>query len=208
MYHGASMSHDPAGEPLLVVCSVTDVAGKPVPGVKIDIWETDSSGKYDVQHEGRSEPDGRCVMRSDEEGLFHFKAIVPVPYPIPNDGPVGQLLKKLGRHCWRPSHMHFMFEKPGYDHLITALYLRGDPYETSDAVFGVKESLIVDLGEVGKEMAEKYKVKEGTKLLEYGFVLVSEEESAGLRAEKSKAALEALGRRVKIVDGLPVPDVD
>jgi protocatechuate 3,4-dioxygenase beta subunit len=147
-------------------------------------------------------------MRSNEEGLFHFKAIVPVPYPIPNDGPVGQLLKKLRRHCWRPSHMHFMFEKPGFDHLITALYLRGDPYETSDAVFGVKESLIVDLGKVRKEMAEKYGVKEGTRLLEYAFVLVTEEESKRLREERSKKALEALGRRVKIVDGLPVPDVD
>jgi protocatechuate 3,4-dioxygenase beta subunit len=202
------MSHDENGEPLLVVCTVKDVEGKAIPGVKIDIWETDSSGKYDVQHAGREQPDGRCVMRSNEEGLFHFKAIVPVPYPIPNDGPVGQLLKKLRRHCWRPSHMHFMFEKPGFDHLITALYLRGDPYETSDAVFGVKESLIVDLGKVRKEMAEKYGVKEGTRLLEYAFVLVTEEESKRLREERSKKALEALGRRVKIVDGLPVPDVD
>lgn len=205
---GAAISHDAAGTPLLVVCTVKDVDGNAIPGAKIDIWETDSSGKYDVQHAGREEPDGRCVMRSDDKGDFHFKAIVPVPYPIPNDGPVGQLLTKLARHCWRPSHMHFMFEKPGYDHLITALYLRGDPYETSDAVFGVKESLIVDLGTVDKDMAEKYGVEEGGKLLTYDFVLVSEEESAKLRAEKSTEALERLGRRVKIVEGLPVPDVD
>ncbi|ETN46166.1 uncharacterized protein HMPREF1541_00350 [Cyphellophora europaea CBS 101466] len=206
--HGDNMSHDPAGEPLLVLCTVKDVSGAPIPGAKIDIWETDSSGKYDVQHADRAEPDGRCVMRSDTDGNFWFKAIVPVPYPIPNDGPVGQLLQRLQRHCWRPSHMHFMFEKPGYDHLITALYLRGDPYETSDAVFGVKESLIIDLGVVGKEEIEKYGVKEGTKLLKYDFVLVGEEESKKLREERSKEALEKLGRRVKIVEGLPVPDVD
>jgi hypothetical protein len=89
-----------------------------------------------------------------------------------------------------------------------ALYLRNDPYESSDAVFGVKETLIVDLGKVDKETAEKYGVKEGSKLLTYDFVLVSEEESSNLRAQRSKEALEKLGRRVKIVEGLPVPDVD
>lgn len=119
MAHGDLMSHDKNGAPLLVLCSVKDVSGAPVPGVKIDIWETDSAGFYDVQHSDRDGPDGRCVMRTAEDGTFWFKAIVPVPYPIPHDGPVGQLLKRLGRHCMRPAHMHFMFEKPGYDHLIT-----------------------------------------------------------------------------------------
>jgi protocatechuate 3,4-dioxygenase beta subunit len=208
MTHGDEISHDQQGEPLLVLCTVKDTKGNGIKGVKIDIWETDSSGHYDVQLPGRSEPDGRCVMRSDEKGDFWFKAIVPVPYPIPNDGPVGKLLEKLGRHCWRPSHMHFMFEKPEFDHLITALYLRGDPYETSDAVFGVKESLIVDLGTVSKEQAEKYGVKEGSKLLTYDFVLVSDEESKALRERNSKDALAKLGRKVKLIDGLPVPDVD
>ena len=138
------MSHDPQGEPCLVLCTIKDSHGKPVSDVKIDIWETDSSGQYDVQYADREGPDGRCVMRSDEDGIFWFKAIKPVPYPIPHDGPVGKLLEKLQRHPFRPAHMHFMFEKPGYDHLITALYIRGDPYETSDAVFGVKETLLVD----------------------------------------------------------------
>ena len=119
MSNGDLMSKDDKGEPLLVLCNVKDVHGKPVSGVKIDIWETDSSGHYDVQHADRDGPDGRCVMTSDDEGVFWFKAIVPVPYPIPHDGPVGQLLKKLGRHPMRPAHMHFMFEKSGYDHLIT-----------------------------------------------------------------------------------------
>ena len=116
---GDSMSHDPKGEPLLVVCTLRDLQGRPVEDVKIDIWETDSTGHYDVQYAGREGPDGRCIMRSDREGVFWFKAITPVPYPIPHDGPVGKLLKKLHRHPYRPSHMHFMFEKEGYDHLIT-----------------------------------------------------------------------------------------
>jgi protocatechuate 3,4-dioxygenase beta subunit len=122
MAAGESMSHDPKGEPLLVVCTLRDTEGRPVEGVKIDIWETDSSGHYDVQYAGREGPDGRCIMRSGSDGVFWFKAITPVPYPIPHDGPVGRLLKKLHRHPYRPSHMHFMFEKEGYDHLITWVF--------------------------------------------------------------------------------------
>ena len=119
MANGSAMSHDPEGEPCLVVCTVKDVHGVPIPDVKIDIWETDSTGHYDVQHADRDGPDGRCIMKSDAEGVFWFKAIKPVSYPIPHDGPVGKLLKLLHRHPWRPAHMHFMFEKEGWDHLIT-----------------------------------------------------------------------------------------
>ncbi len=91
---------------------------------------------------------------------------------------------------------------------ISALYLKNDPYENSDAVFGVKTPLIVELGKVDKATAEKYGVPEGIALMTYDFVLVTEKESAQLREENSRKALEKLGRRVKIVDGLPVPEVD
>jgi protocatechuate 3,4-dioxygenase beta subunit len=196
----------------------------------VDIWETDSKGFYDVQYADRQEPDGRVVMQSDDEGNFWFNAIVPVPYPIPHDGPIGKLLKLLKRHPYRPSHMHFMFDKPGFDHLITyvpdfcrprldsirsqantlnrALYLRGDPYETSDAVFGVKETLVVDLKTVSSSQAKEYGVAEGCRLLTYDFVLVSDEEARSLREKEAMAAMEKLGRRMKLVEGLPVPDVD
>ncbi|TVY86928.1 Hydroxyquinol 1,2-dioxygenase, partial [Lachnellula willkommii] len=206
--NGASMSSDPEGEPCLVVCTVSDQAGTPIADVKIDIWETDSSGHYDVQYADLQSPDGRCVMKSDENGMFYFKAIVPVPYPIPHDGPVGQLLKLLKRHPWRPAHMHFMFEKEGWDHLITALYIRNDPYETSDAVFGVKQSLVVDFTTVDAATAKKYGVKEGTKLLKHDFVLVGKEETMKLRDENALKAMEMLGRKVKLIDHLPVPDLD
>ncbi|KAK2628101.1 hypothetical protein QTJ16_002747 [Diplocarpon rosae] len=208
MANGSLMSQDKEGEPCLVVCTVKDVNGKPIEDVKVDIWETDSSGRYDVQHADRNGPDGRCVMRSDAEGVFWFKAIVPVPYPIPHDGPVGQLLKLLKRHPWRPAHMHFMFEKPGWDHLITALYMRGDPYETSDAVFGVKQSLIVDFTAADAKTSKEYGVKEGSKVLKHDFVLVDEKETERLRDENSLKALKALGRRVKLLNHLPVPDLD
>ena len=149
---------------------------------------------------------------------------MPVPYPIPNDGPVGRLLGKLKRHPYRPSHMHFMFKKPGYDRLITlssfsklqkivtdnvdsALYLRGDPYESSDAVFGVKESLIVSLGLVSdiEGLAEKYDLPPSTKLLKHDFVLITEEESDQLRAENAWVEARKQGG-LTVRDSLLVPE--
>ncbi|KIX98489.1 uncharacterized protein Z520_05790 [Fonsecaea multimorphosa CBS 102226] len=204
--NGDTVSHDPEGEPCLVISTIKDTSGRPLEGVKVDVWETDSKGFYDVQYKDRQGPDQRAVLRSDKDGTVWFKAIVPVPYPIPHDGPVGKLLLRLKRHWYRPSHMHFMFEKKGYDHLITALYLRGDPYESSDAVFGVKESLVVDLTTVTKEQAEKYAVKEGTKLLAYDFVLVEDHEMRKLRDQNALTALA--GTKLKLLNGLPVPDID
>ncbi|KAF5584050.1 hydroxyquinol-1 2-dioxygenase [Fusarium subglutinans] len=206
---GSLISQDSEGEPLLVLCTLKDANGSPIPRAKIDVWETDSKGFYDVQHADRTGPDGRAVLTSDDNGDFWFKAIVPVPYPIPHDGPVGKLLTVLGRHCYRPSHMHFMFKKDGYDPLITALYLKDDPYETTDAVFGVKDSLIVNIKKVDdEEMANKYGVKIGSALMTYDFVLVSDEAAAKLRREKAEEAMAKLGRKFRFIDDLPVPDVD
>ncbi|KAI1936674.1 hypothetical protein LOZ52_006748 [Ophidiomyces ophidiicola] len=206
---GDQLSHDPEGEPLLVTCTVTDTSGNPIEGVKVDIWETDSTGHYDVQHPNRTKPDGRGVLHSDAQGAFWFKAIKPVPYPIPHDGPVGKMLTLLKRHPYRPAHMHFMFEKPGFDHLISSLFLRGDPFESSDAVFGVKSSLVVDTTTVtDPEMAAKYGVPLETALITHDFVLVSEEDTKNLRDKNSTEALSKLGQKVRIVNGLPVPDLD
>ncbi|KAI0204317.1 dioxygenase [Astrocystis sublimbata] len=206
--NGASMSSDPKGEPLLCICTVKDVNGKPVEGAKIDIWETDSSGHYDVQHSDRNEPTERCVMLSDAKGNFWFKCILPVSYPIPHDGPVGKLLEKLNRHCWRPAHLHFMFEKEGWDHLVTALYMRGDPYESSDAVFGVKKSLIVEPQKIDAATAQEYGVPEGSWILKHDFVLTTKEETENLRDQLAIEALKQLGLNLKLVDHLPVPDLD
>ncbi|KAI5255280.1 aromatic compound dioxygenase [Aureobasidium subglaciale] len=207
--HGGHISQDPDGEPLLVVCTVKDVDGKPITDAKIDVWETDSKGFYDVQHADRTGPDGRAVLTSDEKGDFWFKAILPVPYPIPHDGPVGKLLGKLNRHPYRPSHMHFMFDKAGFDPLITALYLKNDPYETTDAVFGVKQSLIVEVGKVEREeQTRKYGVEVGTSLMTYDFVLVADQAARELRRSKAKEAMVSQGRKVRFIDDLPVPDVD
>jgi protocatechuate 3,4-dioxygenase beta subunit len=98
--HGDSISHDPQGEACLVVCTVKDTSGGPIPGVKIDIWETDSTGHYDVQYPGRDQPDGRAVIKSDESGDFWFNAIVPVPYPIPHDVCTYRLNYKPTMQIW------------------------------------------------------------------------------------------------------------
>jgi protocatechuate 3,4-dioxygenase beta subunit len=119
---GSSMTSDPAGEPMLAVCTVKDARGRPVPGVTVDIWETDSSGHYDVQHADRDAPSERCVMVTDDQGRFCFRGLKPVSYPIPHDGPVGRLLQLLKRHCWRPAHVHFMFGKDGWDRLVTLVW--------------------------------------------------------------------------------------
>ncbi|KAI0875287.1 dioxygenase [Hypoxylon argillaceum] len=206
--HGANMSSDPKGEPLLCICTVKDSNGNPVEDVKIDIWETDSSGHYDVQHSDRNEPTERCVMASDVSGGFWFKCILPVSYPIPHDGPVGKLLGKLNRHPWRPAHLHFMFEKGGWDHLITALYIRGDPYETSDAVFGVKKSLIVEPQKIDSATAKEYGVPEGSWILKHDFVLTTDKETENLRDQLAHEALRKLGLNLTLIDHLPVPDLD
>ncbi|KAK3681249.1 Intradiol ring-cleavage dioxygenase [Podospora appendiculata] len=211
---GTQISKDENGEPLLVICTVKDTNGRPIDDVMVDIWETDSGGFYDVQHADKDGPDGRCAMRSGEDGVFWFKAIKPVSYPIPHDGPVGKFLMGVHRHPYRPAHMHFMFDKPGFDKLTTAVYDRIDPYITSDAVFGVKDSLVVDFLPLDAATAAQHLTEEEQKnlsawsLLKYDFVLVSEKEAAGLRDANSLAALEALGKRMKVYNGLPVPDVD
>ncbi|KAL5324755.1 hypothetical protein ACEPPN_005871 [Leptodophora sp. 'Broadleaf-Isolate-01'] len=89
---GEKISHDSDGERLLVVCSVKDTRGRPLPGVEVDVWETDSKGFYDVQYSDRTVPDGRAIVTSDENGVVVFEAIVPVPYPIPSDGVMARAL--------------------------------------------------------------------------------------------------------------------
>ena len=205
---GGTLSHDADGEPLLALCTVKNLHGEPLEGVSVDIWETDSHGFYDVQDPSYNGPDGRAILTSNERGNFWYKAIVPVPYPIPSDGPVGKLLGRLGRHCYRPAHMHFLLKKEGMEDLVTALYLKGDKYEYSDAVFGVKSTLVIDLDAADAALSKEYGVKEGCKVLRYNFVMVEKDVAKSLRREHAEEAMKAQGREVEWVDGLPVPALD
>ncbi|KAF3919044.1 hypothetical protein ABW21_db0201883 [Orbilia brochopaga] len=204
---GESICSPGKGESMLVLCTVKDTAGNALEGVTVDVWETDDTGRYDTQYPGRTAPDCRGILTSGKDG-FWFKCVKPVPYPIPSDGPVGKMLEKLHRHCYRPAHLHFKCKKDGYDELITALYIRGDPYETSDAVFGVKSSLVTDIDSItDPAMAQKYGMKVGDHLLRWDFVLITELESQDLKLRLAKEALTKLGSTAKLEGGLPVADI-
>ena len=140
---GRDISPGMPGEPLFVEGSVSAVGGGPLPGATIDVWHSDKDGYYDVQHydEGGATT-MRARFRADASGRFWFWTIVPSFYPIPDDGPVGDMLRAQGRHPFRPAHVHFMISAPGYETLVTHVFIDGDKYLDSDVVFGVKDSLI------------------------------------------------------------------
>ncbi len=130
------------GVPAYVHGRVLDVDGKPIVGAELDVWQNDAEGFYDVQRPGASYARGKFT--TDAEGRFGFRTIRPVSYPIPTDGPVGKMLLGMGRHPYRPAHVHTKVSAPGYEPIITHLFVQGDPYLGSDAVFGVKDSLVVE----------------------------------------------------------------
>ncbi|KAJ5692636.1 hypothetical protein N7462_002059, partial [Penicillium macrosclerotiorum] len=132
------------GEPTMVRGFVRDTDGNPIPKALIDVWETDGNGVYDLEYAGSQDPNCRGKVLTDTRGHFLFKCVKPVAYPISNDGPVGELLRKLKRHWYRPAHMHFMVIHPDYTKLVTALYSCDSDFVESDTVFGVKKSLIVE----------------------------------------------------------------
>lgn len=140
---GDTISLDGKGESCLYSGKVLDLNGGPIEGACVDVWSDNAEGFYDVQQPGvqpRWNNRGRFVTGKD--GAYHFVGIKPVSYPIPDDGPVGHLLEQLGRHPYRPAHMHYLITAPGYHKLVTHTFVGGDDYLHSDAVFGVKGSLI------------------------------------------------------------------
>lgn len=143
--NGANICLDGKGEPLAVRGRVLDTEGNPVPGATVDVWQTNDDGFYDVQQKGIQPPMNlRGVFTTDADGAYSFRSVKPRFYPIPDDGPVGQLLRALGRGPNRPAHIHFRVDAPGFDPLVTHVFTPDCPYLEIDAVFGVKESLIGD----------------------------------------------------------------
>ena len=134
---------DEDGEPLVMKGCVADASGKPIVGATVEVWQAAPNQLYDVQDENQPHGHLRATFTTDERGEYAFQTILPVSYPIPDDGPAGQLLRGLGRHPFRPAHIHFMISAPSYRKLVTHLFLAGDKYLDSDAVFGVKPSLVV-----------------------------------------------------------------
>ncbi|MFF0147542.1 alcohol dehydrogenase class IV [Amycolatopsis sulphurea] len=144
---GANLADGLPGTPLWTDVRVTDTAGTPVAEATVDVWQSNEDGFYDVQLPDVDGPVLRARFRTDPQGRLRFRTILPSPYPIPDDGPVGRMLAETRRHPFRAPHLHFMIAKPGYRTLVTQLFVRGGEYLGSDTVFGVKDGLIVDFAE-------------------------------------------------------------
>ncbi len=129
-------------EPTFVTGRVTDPAGKPLEGALLDIWQTAEDGLYDLQHPDFKEFNLRGKFLTDKEGRYAFRTVMPRSYGIPIGGPVGRMFKALGRHHFRPAHIHFKVSADGYVPLTTMIFPEGADYLDSDAVFGVKGSLV------------------------------------------------------------------
>ena len=143
---GTNISLDGKGESCLFSGILRDIDGNPVEGAKIDVWCDNADGYYDVQQPDiQPQWNNRGVFITGADGIYSFRGIRPVAYPIPDDGPVGQMLAALGRHPNRPAHMHFLVSAPGYQTVVTHTFVQGDEWLTSDAVFGVKASLIASM---------------------------------------------------------------
>ncbi|OMQ14762.1 6-chlorohydroxyquinol-1,2-dioxygenase [Modestobacter sp. VKM Ac-2676] len=146
---GADIALDGKGTPCLVSGRVTGPEGEALAGATVDVWQTNEDGFYDVQQPGVQPPGNlRGLFTTDDDGGFWFRSVVPRFYPIPDDGPVGQLLAAAARHPYRPAHLHFIAAAPGYRPVTTHVFVAESPYLDSDAVFGVKESLVRDVLEV------------------------------------------------------------
>jgi protocatechuate 3,4-dioxygenase beta subunit len=171
---GATISQDGRGEPVVVTGRVLSTQGTPIPGALLDVWETDENGLYEQQDPEQPDMNLRGKFRTDSEGRYCFTGIKPVSYAIPDDGPVGQLLQALERHPFRPAHIHLLISADGFAPLTTHLFVKGDPYLDSDAVFGTKDSLIVDFIRHDWEAeAAQYHVTIPFYKVEYDFALKS-----------------------------------
>ena len=158
--NGANISLDGKGEPMVVRGRVTDVDGRPIDGALLDVWQANDDGFYDVQQKG-VQPDMnlRGIFTTGADGRYSFRSAKPRYYPIPDDGPVGKMLAAVGRHPYRPAHVHFIVGAKGFQPIVTHYFVTGDPYLETDAVFGVRESLIVEFR----------RVDDPAKIKEHGF---------------------------------------
>lgn len=142
--NGADVASGASGRPCVVRGHVRGLDGEAIAGARLEVWQADDEGLYDVQKPGLDHAQGRGVLHTRADGSFDFRSIVAEAYPIPTDGPVGRMLEACGRSPWRPAHLHFMIKAAGYQALITHVFRRGDQYLQADPVFGVRPSLVAD----------------------------------------------------------------
>jgi hydroxyquinol 1,2-dioxygenase len=139
---GSNLAEGVKGEPAFYSGRVLSEDGRPIGNAMLDIWSGDGEGNYDMQIPGETGMKARGRIRTDAEGRYWFRSIKPTFYPVPTDGPVGRMLRKMGRHPYRPGHIHMIVSAPGHLPVTTHLFVAGSEYLDSDAVFGMKESLV------------------------------------------------------------------
>ena len=194
---GADIALDGKGTPCLVSGRVTGPDGEPLAGATVDVWQTNEDGFYDVQQPD-VQPAGnlRGLFTTDGEGRFWFRSVVPRFYPIPDDGPVGQLLAATARHPFRPAHLHFIAAAPGYRPVTTHVFVADSPYLDSDAVFGVKQSLVREVPEVDDpDRAAEVGLANPFRTLTFDLVL--------LRADQAPPAAQPAEVQPTLVRGAP-----
>jgi len=192
---GGNIAHlDKTGTPTLVGGRVLDLDGKPIAGALLDVWQAQSSGLYDSQDENLTDLHMRGKFRTDADGRYLIRTVLPVNYPIPSDGPVGRMLRATGRHPWRPAHIHFVVSADGYEPVTTHIFDRTDEYLDSDAVFAVKDSLICDFARNARAGGEAARlgIEPPYYTTEFDFRLkAAEQGSTVLDAQRRLAALGA-----------------
>lgn len=184
---------DTTGENLFFAATIKNTKGEGIKGATIDVWQADGDGVYDVQEIEKQGTNDRARIHAEDSGYFSYRGILPTAYPIPSDGPVGEMLHLLGRHPHRSSHLHFLLKAPGYDELTTALYPAHSPFLGTDPVFATKKSLICDVkpetdpkrwAEMGYKRDE---VRNGRVWVwKYDFVLASQDEVRELKELQRK----------------------
>ncbi|MCA1217426.1 dioxygenase family protein [Streptomyces sp. 8L] len=170
---GADIAQDHVGDACVVAGTVRSADGTPLPGARVDVWQANGEGFYDVQQPDVQPPlNLRALFTCDDGGRYWFRSVVPSHYAVPRDGPVADLLNATGRHPYRPAHIHFIGQAPGHRPVTTHLFIEGSPYLDSDAVFGVKRSLIAPVREVrDPRRAAAFGVEAPFRLIEFDLVL-------------------------------------
>ncbi|SPL69985.1 dioxygenase family protein [Acinetobacter stercoris] len=170
-------ARDQQAEPLLITGQIFNQQHQAIEGARIEVWQTAENGMYSGQDPDQSVANLRGAFISQADGSYAIRSILPVSYQIPSDGTVGELLNYSHRHFWRPAHIHFMITAEGYKPLVTHLFLKGDEYLSGDAVFGVKERLIVEPETkiADTEFAHIFQAGQSYQSIQYQFVLTKDE---------------------------------
>jgi hydroxyquinol 1,2-dioxygenase len=186
---GADIARGAPGEPCFIVGKVRDVGGRAIPGATLDIWQADGEGLYEAQR-GTEEPWMRGIFTSQADGSFVVQTVLPVPYSIPLDGTVGEVMSQTGISPMRPSHVHFMVNAPGYVEVITHLFKKACPYIETDVVYGVKAPLIAEFRQMpaGTTTPSGHVANQPFWLLEYDFVLQPAARLSSSEGRTSEAA--------------------